>query len=290
MYLILPAANYAPNTVAGFALYKVIALGQTTVCISCSVRYPSSFKPSHDDLQSTLEQISEDLCQKVVVLNGGLHAVRKHTFMYAMKFAIAFATTIFISAASIGRTNAESLRTLNKKPNGSDDGKRSLKNRNTCEDPARAVMELLECVANEDAVCAAAAYNRRFKRFHNEVSAGRSASAVAFAFFWRGAFRFLDFDFDIKFASNIDDNVASVRYIEKVTSTDGSNLGLAPSTAFPFSQHVDQHEHAVVEVDGDCKILKWDQYGDDKEQSDVENISAALFCEVLPVACPRGRV
>ena len=42
-----------------------------------------------------------------------------------------------------------------------------------CADPVQAVMDLLECVADEDGECAAAAYDPGFQHFHNgELTAG----------------------------------------------------------------------------------------------------------------------
>lgn len=154
-----------------------------------------------------------------------------------------------------------------------------------CFNPKKAVLTLLECVGNLDAACAAESYNPEFKRFHNEQFTGDIA--VKDPTFWGGAFTFFpSFDIDIKFAENIGwfgTNMASVRYIEKVTSTDGTNLGSpTSSTTFPYSQEVVQHEHAIVTVDNACKILKWSQYGDNKEQTDVDIISGALLCTIDP--------
>ena len=97
--------------------------------------------------------------------------------------------------------------------------------------------------------------------------------------FWEGAFTVLDFVFDIRVASNPNPNQASVRYIENVTTSDGLNLGQpSASTEYPFSVTLSQHEHAIVEVDDDCKIRVWDQYGDDQEQVAVDVAVADLIC------------
>ena len=70
----------------------------------------------------------------------------------------------------------------------------------------------------------------------------------------------------------------SIRYEEIVTTASGYPLILdSPSTEYPFSQTFVQHEHALVTVEGDCKISLWDQYGDDMEQVDVETAAADLF-------------
>ena len=67
-----------------------------------------------------------------------------------------------------------------------------------------------------------------------------------------------------------------------MTTANGYPLILdSPSTEYPFSQTFVQHEHALVTVDGDCKIALWDQYGDDMEQAVVENASVDLFMEYI---------
>lgn len=105
------------------------------------------------------------------------------------------------------------------------------------------------------------------------------------AAFWAGAFAVVSIEFDIKFYSNPNPNQASVRYIENVTTTDGLSLGLAaPCTEYPFSFTILQHEHALVEVDNDCKIKKWDQYGDDAEQAAVDTTIASLTAAVSTTA------
>jgi len=150
-----------------------------------------------------------------------------------------------------------------------------------CKDPARAVLDLLDCVKNEDVDCVVAAYDPGFERFHNEVSTG--PSDVTDPTFWEGAFLFFDFDFEIKFINNPARNQTSVRYIEAVTSTDGTNLGFPqPSMTFPFSQTIVQHEHAIVDVDKDCKLIRWEQYGDNKEQTDVGDVLGAILCAITP--------
>jgi len=59
----------------------------------------------------------------------------------------------------------------------------------------------------------------------------------------------------------------------------GSNVGL-PSTDDPFIfEHV-QHEHALVTVDDDFRIIRWDHYGDDAEQNYTDEASVALIAEL----------
>ena len=47
-----------------------------------------------------------------------------------------------------------------------------------------------------------------------------------------------------------------------------------------FSATFKQYEHALVTVDDDWRILKWDLYGDNVEQSDVDDAINAMMAEV----------
>ena len=67
-----------------------------------------------------------------------------------------------------------------------------------------------------------------------------------------------------------------------MTTANGYPLILdSPSDEYPFGQTFVQHEHALVTVDGNCKIALWDQYGDDMEQAVVETATADLFKEYI---------
>eukprot|EP00545_Synedropsis_sp_CCMP1620_P008226 CAMPEP_0119021644 /NCGR_PEP_ID=MMETSP1176-20130426/26412_1 /TAXON_ID=265551 /ORGANISM="Synedropsis recta cf, Strain CCMP1620" /LENGTH=205 /DNA_ID=CAMNT_0006976301 /DNA_START=108 /DNA_END=725 /DNA_ORIENTATION=- len=191
-----------------------------------------------------------------------------------------------LAATSLTVASAKGTRGNNlKHVDGSDDSSsNTVVYTDRCANPKRAVRNLLMCVGNNDAVCAAAAYDPGFQRFHNEVFTGQIS--ITDPTFWEGAFTFFPrFEFDIKFARNAGKNMASVRYIETVTSTYGTNLGLPASSVSPFGQVVVQHEHALVTVNNNCNIIKWDQYGDNKEQTDVDNITSGIFCILDPTTC-----
>ena len=67
-----------------------------------------------------------------------------------------------------------------------------------------------------------------------------------------------------------------------MTTANGYPLVLdSPSDQYPYDQTFVQHEHALVTVDGNCKIALWDQYGDDMEQAVVETATADLFKEYI---------
>ncbi|CAM9344436.1 unnamed protein product [Scytosiphon promiscuus] len=206
--------------------------------------------------------------------------------------AILAASTLLASAAAAGEGPPSDLRQLRGRRNGkkssSDSSDSSASSSSDdddggCPDPQGAVLDLLDCVASEDSACVAAAYDPGFERFHNELFTGEIP--VSDTSFWDGAFLFVDLSFDIKFSDNPGPNQASVRYVENVVMTNGENFGLPESTTYPFGVSFDQHEHAIVTVDDDCKLVKWDQYGDNKEQTDVDDASMALSCVLGRDSC-----
>jgi hypothetical protein len=67
----------------------------------------------------------------------------------------------------------------------------------------------------------------------------------------------------------------SIRYVETLTFTSPIFPDMPPIV-------VHQHEHALVTVDeASCEITRWDQYGDNAEQTAV----GAAICQVFPPAC-----
>lgn len=98
-------------------------------------------------------------------------------------------------------------------------------------------------------------------------------------------FNSVDFTFDVRFTSNPCKNRATVRYVQTVVVDDGSSYGLPPSDEYPFGATFYQHEHVIIDVDDDCKLLVWDQYGDDQEQTDVDVAVGDLLCAVGRGSC-----
>lgn len=129
-----------------------------------------------------------------------------------------------------------------------------------CADPINAVTRILNCIESENAFCAASGYARGFTKLHNTIDTETSAPGY---FFWLGAFMFIDFELEIDHVSEISDNQVSLRYVETVTFNDGESFK--------------QHEHALVTVNQQCKMILWDQYGDNKEQKDVDDKASSLF-------------
>jgi hypothetical protein len=158
-----------------------------------------------------------------------------------------------------------------------------------CPDPLASILATLGCVEQANATCASSGYDgAKFVKLHNGIDTNTVIDDGGD--FWTGAFAMIKIEMDINHQMNTEKNQASVRYVEKVTFTDGSAFGLPPSTEYPFGQVYLQHEHALVTVDNDCRMILWDQYGDNKEQSDVDDNSNVILCAIgfLPVEVCSG--
>ena len=153
-----------------------------------------------------------------------------------------------------------------------------------CSNPIAAILSTLNCIEKANVTCASTGYDSsNFVRLHNDID----TNTIIDESFWQFAFLLLTFDLDINHQMNIGTNQASIRYVETLTSTDGSSFGLPPSSDYPFGQVLLQYEHALVTVDNDCHMIRWDQYGDNKEQKDVDDVATAILCSVgIPgIAC-----
>lgn len=138
-----------------------------------------------------------------------------------------------------------------------------------CLDPLSAVMETLACIEAEDAECASKGYASTFKKFHNGIE-DESAAGLDTPIYWGNAFFVVDLALDYNFVDTVDVNQISLRYVESVKTLDVSKYTLENTTkAGPESVTLYQHEHALVTVNDDCQMVQWDQYGDNKEQADV---------------------
>ncbi len=146
-----------------------------------------------------------------------------------------------------------------------------------CEDPLAAIMQTLQYVADGgDPVSTAMGYAGGYMRIHNGVDTGLDFGddpAEYFEFLFQLGSLSFSFDHQV----NVGPNMASIRYVKGVQFTDGTAFGLPASDEYPFNTSYVQHEHALVTVDDDCKVLLWDQYGDNAEQDAVnENIDALV--------------
>lgn len=127
-------------------------------------------------------------------------------------------------------------------------------NLSSCTDPVQAVLDVMGCIESENAECAAAGYASAFKKYHNKVDTG---TVIGGAAYWQGAFALLDFDLALKHVALVGPDQVSYRYVETLTFVTGDVFK--------------QHEHALVTLDHDCKILVWDQTGDNQEQKAVQD-------------------
>ena len=139
-----------------------------------------------------------------------------------------------------------------------------------CPRPVKAVLSALQCFENEDAACVANAYSADFVLMHNDQP---TATDPSNSLFWNLAFMFSDFSVDINHLKRVGLKQVSIRYVETLDFTNNVT--------------VNQHEHALVTVDRDCRIQLWDQYGDDAEQQAVsDNIRVIILCQQFGICQP----
>lgn len=122
-----------------------------------------------------------------------------------------------------------------------------------CEDPVSAVLATLDCVVQEDAVCAFNGYAPSFVKLHNGVDTETTIDIV----YWAGGFAVADFAIDLEYAE-FDElkSAVDIKYVETVT-VDGQTFL--------------QNEQAFVTLNGACKMTLWDQTGDVAEQEAVDD-------------------
>jgi len=145
-----------------------------------------------------------------------------------------------------------------------------------CEDPLAAIMQTLQYIDDGDPVSSAKGYAHGFRKIHNGVDTGLDFGDDPAAF-WEISFLLISLSFSFDHQVNVGPNMASIRYIEGVQFTDGTVFGLPASDEYPFNTSYVQHEHALVTVDDDCKMLLWDQYGDNAEQDAVDDNADAII-------------
>ena len=105
--------------------------------------------------------------------------------------------------------------------------------------------------------------------------------------FWQGAFLYADYKYETKQISTIGENQVSYQeYIRTVITSDAAALGLPPSASYPFSETFIQHEHALVTVDDDYKVLVWDAYGGSQEFINLNEATSAMYMLCLSGSTP----
>eukprot|EP00931_Biecheleriopsis_adriatica_P102778 TRINITY_DN77709_c0_g1_i1.p1 TRINITY_DN77709_c0_g1~~TRINITY_DN77709_c0_g1_i1.p1 ORF type:complete len:229 (-),score=28.90 TRINITY_DN77709_c0_g1_i1:98-784(-) len=140
----------------------------------------------------------------------------------------------------------------------------------SCINPLDSIMKTLTCIEQKNATCAGSGYTPEFKKFHNDVDTHASVTAAT----WEGAFTFTSFNLTYSHTAEISPTEgnrtysAMIRYVEAVTTVDLTTLG-CPARLAPPVETILQHEQALITVDNECKMILWDQYGDDAEQAAV---------------------
>jgi hypothetical protein len=188
----------------------------------------------------------------------------------AISVLLAFASTSASASYDLLVGEKKNTHVLKKNKN-----KKDKKKTERCWDPVTAIMQTLQCIADKDVVCASEGYAAGFQKIHNGIDTGLDFGDDPTSY-WQGAFQLIELSFSVDLKTNIGPNTASIRYVEGVKFTDGSAYGLPASDIYPFSAYYEQYEHAIVTVNGDCKMTKWDQYGDNTEQTDVDDAADTM--------------
>lgn len=154
--------------------------------------------------------------------------------------------------------------------------------KNSCKDPVKAVLANIACFVAKDVDCSVAAAGPGAKELRDEID----LETVPDEEFWQTAFLYVDQKYETKQISTIGENQVSYRYIRTTITSDGAALGLPPSASYPFSETFIQHEHALVTVDDDCKVLVWDAYGGSQELMNQNEATSAMYMSCLSGSTP----
>ena len=147
-----------------------------------------------------------------------------------------------------------------------------------CPDPLAAIRQTMDCLEVKNSSCVNQGYNWiRFNKYHNGKNVGLQLFPVDI--YWQMALKFSTFKLIYDHAINVGTNKASVRYIEDIRMSNGTEFDIPPNSIYPFNEHIVQYEHALVSVDNDCKMTRWDQYGDDAEQKEVDDAMAKFMAD-----------
>ncbi|KAL7546195.1 hypothetical protein ACHAWF_009535 [Thalassiosira exigua] len=153
-----------------------------------------------------------------------------------------------------------------------------------CANPLQSVLNTMKCIEDQNSNCAARGYAPTFVKKHNGIMT-MDFNGIFTQPYWDGAFFLTNLGLEINYVAEdatAGTHQVNLRYVETIITTDGSNLGLPPTSDYPFNQTFHQHEHALVTVNEDCKMIEWIQYGDNKEQEDVPTAVNAILTFVLP--------
>lgn len=145
-------------------------------------------------------------------------------------------------------------------PSQTDDREQSRLTGEGCATPVEAVLDVMQCIEDENPTCTDAGYNPQFRKLHNGIDTETPINRLGF---WVGTFWLLDLKLDYDHVAQVGDNQVSLRYVETVSFRDGEEFI--------------QHEHALITVDDNCKMILWDQYGDNQEQQAVDDKAAEFL-------------
>lgn len=118
----------------------------------------------------------------------------------------------------------------------------------------------------------------KFTRSHNGKPANLR-SAWPLTSYWTQSLKFAKHSFrsDSMYRDeNVGTNMAEVRFVDQIRTSDGTEFRLKSSNVYPFNATFFQHQHTLVTVDDNCKMIKWDQYGDNVEEKAESDVMAAF--------------
>ena len=177
------------------------------------------------------------------------------------------------------------------------DSQRALRGKKgkKCKDhPSNTVTKWFDCIKHKNAKCAAAAYNAElFQKVYKEENV-EEVLAFTDEDTWKTLFDIFDFTLDVESQRDIGPHEASVRYVREIrVNTDGLNwMGFPHLDAYPFNftSPLMQNEWALVELNDDCKLTKWDIYGDDVQQLEYYSViaTAVSVYEDWVASSPQG--
>jgi hypothetical protein len=153
------------------------------------------------------------------------------------------------------------------------DSQRALRGKKIkkCKDnPSNTVTKWFDCIKQKNAKCAAAAHNPELSQKVYKEKNIDDVLAFTDENMWKTLSDIFDFTFDVGSQRDIGPHEASVRYMREIrVNTDGLNwMGFQHLDEYPFNltSPLMQNEWALVELDDDCKLTKWDIHGDDGQQ------------------------
>ena len=97
-----------------------------------------------------------------------------------------------------------------------------------CTDPIVAILATMQCVGQANTTtCVSGGYDgTQFIKLHNDITTNAVINEGGSS--WHDTLATSTLEIDINHQMNTEINQASIRFVKKVTTTDGSSLGLLP--------------------------------------------------------------